>query len=144
MVRASVVAVALGLFGSACGPSLEVMHESNLRFEHCYRLDMDPKIAMSHRELCWRDWTEIYASGQPMDRIEYARRRIVALDSGGARLVTIVTSPKTQGRVFTEIGGPAPDTPMAAPGPTGARARPPGRRLRQRVHGDLFRVQSPV
>lgn len=111
--------------GLACGPSLETMHESNLRFEHCYRLDMDPKIAISHRELCWRDWTEIYASGQPMDRIEYARRRIVALDSGDARLVTIVTSPKSQGRVFTEIGGPAADTPMAAPAPTSAHEPPP-------------------
>jgi hypothetical protein len=119
------VSIPLVCAGIACGPSLETMHESNLRFEHCYRLDMDPKIALSHRELCWRDWTEIYASGQPMDRIEYARRRIVALDSGDARLVTIVTTSKSQGRVFTEIGGPAADTPMAAPAPTSAHEPPP-------------------
>lgn len=101
------------------------MHESNIRFEHCYRLDMDPKIAMSHRELCWRDWTETYAVGQAMDRIEYARRRLVALESGDSRLITIVAPTRSQGRVFAEIGGPSPDAPMAAPAPTSAHEPPP-------------------
>jgi hypothetical protein len=40
--------------------------------------------------------------------------------------VTIVTTSKTQGRVFAEIGGePAPNTPMAAPAPTSAHEPPP-------------------
>jgi hypothetical protein len=100
------------------------MHESNLRFEHCYRLDMDPKIAPSHREHCWRDWTETYAYGQVLDRIEYARRRIVALESGSTELLTIHSSGPEPGRVFAEVGASA-DAPMAAPAPTSVTAPPP-------------------
>jgi hypothetical protein len=114
------------LFGWAvgCGPSLETMHESTLRFEHCYRLDMDVKIAPPHREHCWRDWTETYANGQPLDRVEYARRRIVKLESGDTRLLTIKGS--TPGaRVFEELPLPRTDAPAAAPAPTNAHAPPP-------------------
>jgi hypothetical protein len=107
-----------------CGPGLEAMHESNLRFEHCYRLDMDPKIAPSHREHCWRDWTETYAEGQPLNRIDYARRRIVTLQSGDTRLVSIFRERPTE-RVFAELGSAPPDAPMAAPAPTSAHEPPP-------------------
>jgi hypothetical protein len=107
----------------ACGPGLEGMHESNLRFEHCYRLDMDPKIAPPHREHCWHDWTQTYAYGQPLDRIEYARRRIVQIESGDTRLVEIQHETAPEARVFEEVG--APDAPMAAPAPTSAHEPPP-------------------
>jgi len=124
-------ALAIGAFAlpvfvavSACGPGLEAVHESNLRFEHCYRLDMDQNIAASHREHCWRYWTENYATDQPLDHIEYARRRIVALESGDHSLVTVRTGAPTEGRVFEEVG-PAPDAPMAAPAPTSAHEPPP-------------------
>ena len=30
----------LGL-GAACGPSVQSIHEGNVRFEHCYRLDLE-------------------------------------------------------------------------------------------------------
>lgn len=107
-----------------CGPGLHMMHESNLRFEHCYRLDMDPKIAPSHREHCWRDWTETYAYGQVLDRIEYARRRIVALESGSGELMTIHSSGPEPERVFAEVGA-TPDSPIAALAPTSVTAPPP-------------------
>lgn len=107
----------------ACGPGLEMRHEANLRFEHCYRLDMDPKIARTHREYCWRDWTERYAVDQPLDRIEYARRRIAALESGDSRTLGIHEEPHPSDRVFAEVKNePAP---MAAPAPTSAHAPPP-------------------
>jgi hypothetical protein len=109
----------------SCGPGLEVVHESNLRFEHCYRLDMDPRIAPGHREYCWRDWNQTYASDQPLDRIEYARRRIVALESGDSRLVTVRRETFGGGRVFEEVGAVSPNDRTAAPAPTSAHAPPP-------------------
>jgi hypothetical protein len=110
---------------AACGPGLEALHEGNIRFEHCYRLDTDSRIAPTHREYCWRDWTETYAYGQPLDRVEYARRRIVSLESGDDELITIVHR-HAQERVFAEVGaGTAPDAPMAAPAPTSAHEPPP-------------------
>ena len=120
---AALLAIAVDL--TACGPGLEAVHESNLRFEHCYRLDMDSKIAAPHREHCWRDWTVAYSYDQSLDHIEYARRRIVALESGDTRLVSLRTDAPAEGRVFEEVGAPPPDAPMAAPAPTSAHEPPP-------------------
>jgi hypothetical protein len=111
---------------TACGPGLESLHASNVRFEHCYRLDMDPRIASSHRMVCWRDWTESYATGQSRDRVEYARRRIITLESGDSELLSIETQPARRQRIFSVVGeGAAKDAPMAAPAPTSAHAPPP-------------------
>ena len=111
---------------AACGPGLEATHENTLRFEHCYRLDMDRKIAPSHREHCWRDWTETYAEGQPLDRVDYAHRRITQLESGDTRLLAIKGS-GPGARVFVEELSPSgsAEAPMAAPAPTSAHAPPP-------------------
>lgn len=122
-VLAAVIALpAVG--GVGCGPGLEMRHEANLRFEHCYRLDMDPRIARPHREHCWRDWTARYAVDQPLDRIEYARRRIADMESGDSSTVSIHESPSRSSRVFAEVGRNEPE-PMAAPAPTSAHAPPP-------------------
>lgn len=67
---------------SACGPSFEVLAEGDLRFAHCDRLDLDPKIAPSHRLHCWREWRRMYTYGQTRDRVEYAARRIAEVVSG--------------------------------------------------------------
>lgn len=69
-------------FVSACGPSFEVLAEGDLRFVHCDRLDLDPKIAPSHRLHCWREWRRMYTYGQTRDRVEYAQRRIAEVVSG--------------------------------------------------------------
>ncbi|HEX3596320.1 MAG TPA: hypothetical protein VHU80_14520 [Polyangiaceae bacterium] len=111
--------------GLGCGPGLEAMHESTLRFEHCYRLDMDMSIAPPHREPCWRDWTETYAGGQPLDRIEYARRRISQLESGDTRLLGIGEAARSETRVFEELSSSPPQAPIAAPAPTSAHEPPP-------------------
>ena len=66
----------------ACGPSFEVLAEGDLRFVHCDRLDLDPKIAPSHRLHCWREWRRMYTYGQTRDRVEYAQRRIAEVVSG--------------------------------------------------------------
>lgn len=71
---------ALVAFG--CGPSISSIYEGNIRFEHCYRLDLDLSIAPSHRLACWREWANRYTYGQTRDRLEYARRRALALEAG--------------------------------------------------------------
>jgi hypothetical protein len=109
---------------ASCGPGLETVHESNVRFEHCYRLDMDPRIAPSHRYACWRSWTQNYAYGQTRDRMEYARRRIIALESGDTDRVQVHEMPSRPERIFSEMG-PEPERPPTAPAPTSAHAPPP-------------------
>jgi hypothetical protein len=111
---------------AGCGAGLESIHESNVRFEHCYRLDMDPEIAPSHRYHCWRDWTHTYAYGQSRDRIEYAHRRILTLEAGDTHIMTVHDAPRPRERVFSVVGGPAENEPaMASPAPTNAHKPPP-------------------
>ena len=76
-----------------CGPSVQSIYEGNVRFEHCYRLDIDPHIAPTHREACWREWKQTYTYGQTRDRVEYAERRIRALASGDDRRPVLDTRP---------------------------------------------------
>ena len=79
--RPLLAAAALAL-APGCGPSFEAIQEGDLRFAHCDRLDLDPKIAPSHRLHCWREWRRVYTYGQTRDRVEYAQRRIAEVLSG--------------------------------------------------------------
>jgi hypothetical protein len=90
------------------------VYEGKVRFEHCYRLDLDTNIAPSHREACWREWTERYTYGQTRDRLDYARRRISTLASGDRRRPQLAPSEET--------GATAP---AEAPVPTSVHAPPP-------------------
>ncbi len=74
----TLVLVGLG----ACGPSVSAIYESNARFEHCERLDLDSEVVPSHRRACWEEWSQRYTVGQTTDRFEHARQRIAALDRG--------------------------------------------------------------
>ncbi len=74
----SLLLVGLGCF--ACGPSLNTVHEGAVRFEHCYGVDLNPKAEAAQRKACWHLWVSSYTVGQPRDRIEYAQRRLHALD----------------------------------------------------------------
>ncbi len=66
----------------ACGASVQAVQEGTLRFEHCYRLDLNTETATTHRRTCWQEWVTAYTYGQSRDRIEYARRRIRSLAVG--------------------------------------------------------------
>lgn len=70
------------LLGLGCAPSAQSAYEASVRFEHCYRLDLDPDIAPSHRRACWLDWSERHAATQPRDRRDYAAKRSVELAAG--------------------------------------------------------------
>jgi hypothetical protein len=98
-----------------CGPSAQAIYEGNVRFEHCYRLDLDKNIAPTHRAVCWREWVATYSYGQTSDRFVHARQRIQAIEAGE-------TSPP---ELNLDGVGQAPAAPAEAPMPTSANAPPP-------------------
>ncbi|HET9958712.1 MAG TPA: hypothetical protein VFQ61_29665 [Polyangiaceae bacterium] len=107
--------LALSAWLSACGPSVQSIYEGDVRFEHCYRLDLDLEIAPTHREACWSHWLQAYTYGQPRDRIEYARRRVRAFSNGDISRPLLEVSSASKSRQFY----------LAAPEPTSVHAPPP-------------------
>ncbi len=121
MARFLSVLVALGpcaALAVGCGPSVQSIYEGNVRFEHCYRLDIDPHIAPTHREACWKEWKQLYTYGQTRDRVEYAERRIRALASGDDRRPVLDTRPD-------QLNKKPEVAPSEAPIPTSLHAPPP-------------------
>jgi hypothetical protein len=96
---------------------VQSIYEGNVRFEHCYRLDLDVNIAPTHRLACWREWLRVYTYGQVRDRIEYARQRAGALEQGD-----------TSRPPLNLIAGRRPEERswyLSEPAPTSAHAPPP-------------------
>ncbi len=58
------------------------MHEGDTYFERCYAADFDARIAPQQKELCWQAWIAHYTKHQPAHRVDYALRRVEALQSG--------------------------------------------------------------
>ncbi|MET0793596.1 MAG: hypothetical protein ABW061_18900, partial [Polyangiaceae bacterium] len=111
-------ALVLGPFATlSCGPSVQSIYEGNVRFEHCYRLDLEVDTAPTHREACWKEWLGMYTYGQPRDRIEYARRRVQAFANGDANRpsLEIGETKKSEARQFY----------LVVPSPTSVHAPPP-------------------
>jgi hypothetical protein len=113
--------LALGVAASACGPSVQSIYEGNVRFEHCYKLDLEVDAAPTHREACWKEWLGIYTYGQPLDRIEYARRRAQAFANGDVNRPSLNideasgNAKKSEARQFY----------LVVPSPTSVHAPPP-------------------
>ncbi len=61
---------------------MQSLYEGDVRFEHCYRLDLDRETAPSHRHACWQQWVQTYSYSQTRDKIEYAKRRLRYLEAG--------------------------------------------------------------
>ncbi len=123
-------ALATGLLLLAsCGPSVQSIYEGNVRFEHCYRLDLELEVASSHRQACWTSWLDRYTYGQPRDRIEYARRRVRSFAAGDANRPALVLgqAQHEETRQFYLVV-PAPTSVHAPPPPIATRlnvAAPP-------------------
>jgi hypothetical protein len=123
-----------GLLAVACGPSSQAIYEGNVRFEHCYRLDLDLNIVPTHREACWKQWLTTYTYGQPRDRIEYARRRLHAFSVGDvSRPVLDTKSQQSERREYylvvpepTSVRAPPPAIAEPVPSATTALAAPSG------------------
>lgn len=136
----------------ACGPSVQGLHESNVRFEHCYRLDLDPSIAPSHRAACWREWSESYTTGQTDDRIDYARRRVglaaseseapkLDLDAGAATPAASVTAYSAPVAPTAAVGSAAPSA--GAPSAPPALPALPGAECAAECASGLRRCSEP-
>jgi hypothetical protein len=118
VILAVLLAAPVAVLGGvqACGPSVQSVYEGNVRFEHCYRLDLDPNIAASHREACWESYVQRYHHGQTKDRLEYGRRRARALAAGDT------SRPALR---LEQPDGSEPTSPHEAPMPTSLHAPPP-------------------
>jgi hypothetical protein len=97
---------------TACGPSFQAVYECDVRFEHCYALDMGAAPPDAMKE-CWRGWLHGYTYGQSRDRVEYAATRVSELSLD-----------PTLPSVDTPSGARHPHD-MVAPLPTSAFAPPP-------------------
>ena len=106
----------------ACGPSVQSIYEGNVRFEHCYRLDLEVDTAPTHRRACWTEWLGMYTYGQPRDRIEYARRRVHAFSNGDVDRpsLDVGDEKKAEARQFYLVV-PAPTSVHAPPPPIATR-----------------------
>jgi hypothetical protein len=120
--RWAVVSLLVLLAVGACGPSVQSIYEGNVRFEHCYRLDLEVDTAPTHRHACWSEWLNLYTYGQPRDRIEYARRRDHSFANGDLTRPTldIGDDKKAEARQFYLVV-PAPTSVHAPPPPIATR-----------------------
>jgi hypothetical protein len=111
-----VLAFAAMAAASGCGPSVQSIYEGSVRFEHCYRLDLEQDVATTHRQACWTSWLDGYTYGQSRDRLEYARRRVRAFATGDVD------------RPVLRVGQAGEDTRqfyLVVPSPTSVHASPP-------------------
>lgn len=93
----------------ACGPSLKAAVESDMRFEHCYRIDDDPSTPVANKRQCWSEWTTRYTRGQARERVHYAKARIRVLDGA------LASGPPPTATPTTPVACPPPATPYAPP-----------------------------
>ncbi|HKO52304.1 MAG TPA: hypothetical protein VJV79_31565 [Polyangiaceae bacterium] len=116
------IALFAALAAGACGPSVQSIYEGNVRFEHCYRLDLEVDTAPTHRLACWTEWLGMYTYGQPRDRVEYARRRTHAFANGDVDRPKLDTgdAKKAEARQFYLVV-PAPTSVHAPPPPIATR-----------------------
>jgi len=120
--RWAVIGLSAFFAAGACGPSVQSIYEGNVRFEHCYRLDLEVDTAPTHRLACWTEWLSMYTYGQPRDRIEYARRRAHSFANGDIARPTldIGDEKKAEARQFYLVV-PAPTSVHAPPAPIATR-----------------------
>ena len=110
-------ALLVGLGAFACGPSLNTVHEGAVRFEHCYGVDLNEQASHAQRRACWNLWVSSYTVGQPRDRIEYAQRRLQALDGDDHACPKLAVDDGSQ--------APARQFYLVVPAPTSVYAPPP-------------------
>ena len=107
---------------ASCGPSVQSIYEGDVRFEHCYRLDLELDVATTHRQACWATWLDRYTYGQSRDRLEYARRRVRAFTTGdNDRPVLRVGDNQQQDSRQFYLVVPSPTSVHAPPPPIATR-----------------------
>jgi hypothetical protein len=94
---------------TACGPSMKNLVESDMRFEHCYRIDEDPSTPLDQKRTCWHEWTNHYAKGQDRSRVHYAKDRVKVLNGA------IASAPPPPAAPTTAVACPPPVNPYSPP-----------------------------
>jgi hypothetical protein len=107
-----------------CGPSVQSIYEGNVRFEHCYRLDLDLEIVPTHRRHCWEQWLESFRYGQPRDRVEYARKRLKLFANGDFDRPVLELAPSPTAGATNLAVTPAPTSVHAPPPSMAGGAKP--------------------
>ncbi len=97
----------------ACGPSMRNLVESDMRFEHCYRIDEDPNTPPENKRACWHEWTALYTKGQDRSRVHYARDRVRVLNGAIASAPMPTVAPTATGG--GAVACPPPANPYAPP-----------------------------
>lgn len=64
-----------------------MVHDGNVYFEHCYGADFNPKVSPEKREACWMAWLADYTRHQAAHRVDYAMRRVEAIQAGAQTLM---------------------------------------------------------
>ncbi len=121
---------------ASCGPNVQMIYEGNVRFEHCYRLDLDQTIAPPHRRACWQDWLARHTYGQTGDRLTHARQRLVELDGGDQSTLPLQV----------DAGAQRLQTGAAVPMPTSIHNAPPAKAVEPEAVASATapRVNPPV
>jgi len=117
-LRVLFAASAAALLVASCGPSMQSIYEGDVRFEHCYRLDLEQDVAITHRRACWTTWLDRYTYGQSRDKLEYARRRVRAFSSGDTDRPQLRLGESGQQRDARQFY-------LVVPAPTSVHAPPP-------------------
>jgi hypothetical protein len=113
-----------------CSAGYRSAYESDLHFEHCYRLDEELNVTIAQKRACWQRFTRTYARAQSQDRLQYAliRERALATANVNGGTDPHATGMHQLGNDLGHIGGaPSADDGLtsASPMPTSAFAPPP-------------------
>jgi hypothetical protein len=81
-MRGLLTALSLLAFAAGCIPSHRILHQGNRYFEQCYGADFDRRVTATQNEACWSAWLAHYTRHQPALRVDYAMRRVEALQAG--------------------------------------------------------------
>jgi hypothetical protein len=63
-----------------------MVHDGNVYFEHCYGAEFNEQVTPMEREACWNAWLADYTRHQAAHRIDYAMRRVEAIQGGDGTL----------------------------------------------------------
>lgn len=123
-MRGLLTALSLLAFAAGCIPSHRILHQGNRYFEHCYGADFDRRVTSAQNEACWTAWLAHYTRHQPAHRVDYAMRRVEALQAGEPALrlpglqssgASVGLGPEQQALLETAQQGNQPKSDTAPP-----------------------------
>jgi hypothetical protein len=136
----STVCISILALAAGCTPRYQSLYDSDVRFEHCYRVDEERQVAIIDKLQCWQDWNRHHSYGQSRDRVGYgaARERTLgqALAAGDKAVPRGAPAGESTGTL------PQPLTAYAPPPPTMTPASAPGENAGG--HGGPSSVREPA